>query len=233
MSLYFPQTRIEISVERAVAAGSVITAEGAALVRVNVAGAIGVKMSTGAAGEVLTGISINSVTNLLQVPRIETSVLGTTNSVFVGSAPIAGTIRVVAGVTVLTSSAAPSATQYAIDGTNPLKFNFDPSFQGQKITIAYQYSPTLAQVVALQGNTLPGGPAGQYLGQVGVITRGDVYTDQWDTSADWSAGFGVVLAANGKFAPAASAAAAIRGVEILELPTAARSFLGLTINAAV
>lgn len=231
--LYFPQTHIENSVERVVAAGSLITAEGAALVRVNVAGAIGVRLSTGTAGEILTGVSINSVTNLTQAPRIETSVLGSTNAVFVGAAPIAGTSRVVADTTVLTLAAAPSATNYAVDPTNPQRLLFDPSFQTKRITVVYQYAPTLAQAMALQGNVLPGGPAGQYLGQVGVITRGDVYTDQWDTSADWNAAPGVVLAANGKFGPAPNAAAAIRGVEILELPTASRSYLGLTINAAV
>lgn len=230
--LYFPQTRIEHSVERTVAQGSQINAEGAALVRVTIGGAIGVKQSTGAAGERLTGVSINSVTNLTQVPSIQEAVLGNTNAIVLGAEPIPGTIRVVADNNPLTAGASAGSTAYAVDSTNPRRLILDASFQGKKIVVVYQYAPTLAQAMALQGNILPGGPAGQYLGQVGVVTRGDVYTDQWDTAADWSSAVGVVLAANGRFGPAATLAAALQGVEILELPTAARSYLGLTINCA-
>jgi hypothetical protein len=230
--LYFPQTRIELSVERPVAQGSQITAEGAALVGVLVAGLFGVRQSAGVAGERLHGVSINSVTALTQVPKLEEAVLGNTNAIVVGAEPIGGSVRVVVGTTVLTAGATASPTQYAISPTNPRQFLFDASFQGQAVSIAYAYAPTLAQAMALQGNVLPGGPAGQYLGQVGVITRGDVYTDQWDTAADWSTAVGVTLAAGGKFAPTANVANALEGVQIIELPSAARSFLGLSINAA-
>lgn len=230
--LYFPQTRIEHSVERTVAQGSQINAEGAALVRVTIGGAIGVKQSTGATGERLTGVSINSVTSLTQAPSIQEVVLGNTNSIVLGAEPIPGTIRVVVGPTALDAGPSASATAYSVDPANPRRLILDSSFQGKKVTITYLYAPTLAQAMALQGNILPGGPAGQYLGQVGVVTRGDIYTDQWDTTADWASAVGVVLAANGRFGPAATVAAAIQGVEILELPTAARSYLGLTINCA-
>lgn len=230
--LYFPQTRIENSVERPVAQGSQITAEGAALVGALVTGIFGVRQSSGASGERLHGVSINSVTSMTQVPRIEEAVLGNTNSIILGAEAIGGSPRVVVGTTVLTAGPAASATQYAVDPTNARRFLFDASFQAQLVTIAYAYAPTLAQAMALQGNVLPGGPAGQYLGQVGVITRGDVYTDQWDTAADWSTAVGVALGANGKFVPVAAIANAIEGVTILELPSAARSFLGLSINAS-
>lgn len=230
--LYFPQTRIELSVERPVAQGSQITAEGAALVGVLVGGVFGVKHSAGVAGERFTGVSINSVTALTQAPKIEEAVLGSTHAIVVGAEPIGGTVRVVVGTTVLAAAAAPSATEYAVDPLNPRRFLFDASFTGQKVTIVYAYAPTLAQAMALQGNVLPGGPAGQYLGQVGVVTRGDVFTDQWDTTADWSTAVGVVLGANGKFAPTANPANALQGVQIIELPSAQRSYLGLNINAA-
>jgi len=233
--LYFPQTRIELSVERPVAQGSQITAEGAALVSNLTGGVYGVKQSTGAAGEVFAGVSINSVTSLTQAPKIEESVLGNTNAIFLAADPLPGTVLVVRKDTgaVLTAAASADATHYAVSGTNAKQFLFDAALQGVAIKVVYAYAPTLVQAMALQGNVLPGGPAGQYLGQVGVVTRGDAYTDQWDTSADWSSAVGVVLLANGKFGPTAVAANAIRGIQIIELPTAGRSYLGLNINAAV
>lgn len=233
--LYFPQTSIEISRERPVAQGSQITAEGAALVSVLVGGVFGVKQSTGAAGEVLAGVSINTVTGLTQVPKIDEAVLGNSNAIVLGAEPIPGTVRVIRADTnaELTAAATADATHYAVDAGNPKRFLFDAALQGTGFQIVYAYAPTLAQAMALQGNVLPGGPAGQYLGQVGVISRGDVYTDQWDTTGDWSTAVGVVLKANGKFGPAATAGAALRGVQIIELPTAGRSYLGININAAV
>lgn len=233
--LYFPQTSIEISRERPVALGSQITAEGAALVAATVGGQFGVKQSTGGAGEVFQGVSINSVTGLTQVPFIESAVPGSDNAIVLHAEPLGGTVRVFRKDTgaALASAATADATHYAVDAGNPKKFLFDASLAAVEIQVVYSYAPTLAQAVALQGNVLPGGPAGQYLGQVGVVTRGDVYTDQWDTAADWSNPVGVKLGANGKFTSTTVAAEALRGVTIIELPTAARSYLGLSINAAV
>lgn len=230
--LYFPQTSIEISRERPVAGGSLITAEGAALVGVMVGGVFGVKQSTGGAVEKLTGISLNTVTSLTQVPKIEDAVLGATNSIILAAEPLAGTVRVFRKDTgaALTVAGAVGATNYTVDPLNARRFIFDASLVGVKFGIIYSYAPTLVQAMALQGNTLPGGPAGQYLGQVGVITRGDVYTDQWNTAANWSTAVGVTLGANGKFEPTADASAAISGVQIIELPSASRSTLGLSIN---
>lgn len=230
--LYFPQTSIEISRERPVAGGSLITAEGAALVGVMVGGVYGVKQATGVAGEKLSGISLNTVTGLTQVPKIEAAVLGATNGIVLAAEPIVGTVRVFRkdSGAALTAAATADATHYSVDPANPRRFVFDATLVGVGFGIVYSYAPTLVQAMALQGNVLPGGPAGQYLGQVGVITRGDVYTDQWNTALDWSTAVGVVLGANGKFEPTTDAAVAAQGVQIIELPSASRSTLGLAIN---
>lgn len=234
--LYFPQTRIELSVERPVAQGSLITAEGVALVNSLTGGSYGVKHSAGAVGEVFAGVAFNSVTPLTQAPKIQEFIVGASPfAVVLDSEPLPGTVRVVRLDTNLPIAAAgaASATEYEVDGGNPRRFIFHSSMVGVPVSISYSYAPTLVQAMALQGNVLPGGPAGQYLGQVGVITRGDVYTDQWNTAADWSSAVGVVLLANGKFGPTSNPATAIRGVQIIELPSASRSYLGLNINASV
>ena len=61
--LYFPNTRAFDSVERAIAAGSVVDAEGAALIAVLSGGVFGVKKSTGAANEKFAGVSTCAVMN--------------------------------------------------------------------------------------------------------------------------------------------------------------------------
>lgn len=228
--LYFPQTRVENSTNRAVANGFRITAEGAALVGVIVAGLYGVKMAAGSGSERFQGVSVDSVTDLTSAPKYETGTIGSGAAVILGAEPLAGTVRVVVGSTVLTAAGSADSTHYAVDGSNAKRFIFDNSFVGSSYIITYQYAPTLAQAMALQGNVLPGGPAGQYLGQTGVITRGDVYTDQWDTTADWSTAVGVVLAANGRFAPTATLSSALEGTQLLEAPSATRAILGLNIN---
>lgn len=233
--LYFPQTRPEVSVERPVALGSLIASEGAALIDSLSGGQYGVKPSTGVAGEVFVGVSLNSVSTMTQAPAIDEATIGNTLAVTLTHLPLPGSVRVVKTATgaVLAAAAAASATEYAVDANNPQRFIFDASLQGAGVTVTYSFAPTVAQAVAMQGNILPGGPAGQYLGQVGVITRGDVFTDMWDTAADWSTAVGVVLQASGRFGPTAVAANALRGVRIIELPTAGRAALGLNINAAV
>ena len=57
--LYFPQTRIELSVERPLVAGAVINAEGAALAGVNSASGYGVQSTTGT-NDVFAGVAINN-----------------------------------------------------------------------------------------------------------------------------------------------------------------------------
>lgn len=231
--LYFPQTRVELSTERAVALGHQITVEGAALVADLTGGIYGVKQSAGVADEKFVGVSVNQVTSMFSTPTIQTLAVGTGNSILLPQTPIAGTVRVVrqADGQVYTEAGAPGATAYDVDGTNPAKFNFLVGDLGKFFVITYRYAPTLAQSMALQGNVLPGGPAGQYLGQVGVITRGDVYTSHWDTTADWSTAVGVGMDADGIFTPVTVVADQIPGTQIIELPTAGRGYLGLNINA--
>lgn len=231
--LYFPQTRVELSTERAVAAGHQITVEGAALVSDLTGGQYGVRQASGTAGEKFVGVSVNQVTSMYSQPTIQTLAVGTGNSILLPQTPIPGTVRVVrqADNQVYTEGAAPGATVYDVDNANPQKFNFLLADAGKVFVITYRYAPTLAQSMALQGNVLPGGPAGQYLGQIGVITRGDVYTNHWDTTADWSTAVGVVMDADGVFSPTTVVADQIPGTQIIELPTAGRGYLGLNINA--
>lgn len=233
--IYFSQTRIVNSVERPVAQGHIIDAEGAALVYDNTGGVIAFRQASGAADEVFAGVSFNMVTTLTNKPTIETFVVGSTGKVTLAETPLPGSVRVVDEANkAIVEAAAASATAYAIDAANPATFVFDTAtFEGKTVTVAYTFAPTVAQAMYYQGNVIPGGPAGQYLGQISVITNGDVATDRFDTASDWSTAVGVKLGASGIFVAVANVADAIKGIQILALPSGDSGYLRLQVNAPV
>ncbi len=230
--LYFPQTRIELTVERPVVAGVTINAEGAALAGVFAAGVYGVQPSTGT-NDIFAGVAVNQPIQPSTLPFIEEVIVSTTGVIQLSYVPISGTVYVyntATGVALTNAASAPTSGQWMYDATNTSALDTNVSNSGVTLTVAYRYSPTVLQAMGMQGMVLPGGPAGAYLGQVGVITRGDVYTSEFDTSADWATAVGVVLQANGHFGATAVAANAIQGVQIIQQPSAGSAYLGLFVN---
>ena len=232
--LYFPQTRIELSIERPLLPCVTVNAEGSALSGIISAGAYGVQPTTGTA-DIFAGVAVNSPINPLNLPFIDTIVVPATGIVQLSYTPIPGTMLVMNGSTPFTQAtngtaqSALTATQW-VNGSVPGQILVNVSNSAATLSVAYRYAPTVMQAMMLQGMVLPGGPAGAFLGQVGVITRGDVYTSEFDTSANWSTAVGVTLEANGLFGAASTAATAIPGAQIIALPSHSSAYLGLYIN---
>ncbi len=234
--LYFPQSRIELTVERPLVPGAVINAEGAALAGAFSGGAYGVQNTTGT-NDVFAGVSINNPIQVLTAPFIEQLTVPADGVVQLSYTPIGGSMSVVDAntnaVLSLTATAAASAltaNQYQADATNPAAIDLNTSNSGRVINVAYRYAPTVLQSMNLQGMVLPGGPAGAFLGQIGVITRGDVFTSEFDTSANWGAAVGVTLEANGLFGAATTLANAIKGAQLIQVPTVGSAYLGVFVN---
>jgi hypothetical protein len=231
--LYFPNTRIESSVERAVASGVTIQAEGIALVADYTGGVFGVKPSTGGAGDKFVGVAFNRPIDLFSVARIDSGVVPVGLTLLVGQPIMAGTLRVVnastnAALTVVPG--APAAGEVQIDPGNPAQLNFNAAQAGITARATYRFAPTVAQSVAMQGMQDPGGPAGHYLGQIGVVRAGDVFTDQFDTTADWNSGtIDLKLGANGLFTNG-GAGVSVPGY-VLAVPSEGSATLGIHINA--
>lgn len=231
--LYFPNTRIEASVERAVASGVTIQAEGIALVADYTGGIFGVKPSTGGADEKFVGVAFNRPTDLMSMAKVERATIPAANAVVLAHEIMAGTLRVVevsTNVAFTVVPGAPAAGEVQIDGTNGAQLNFNAADTGKLVQATYRFAPTVAQSVAFQGMQDPGGPAGHYLGQVGVIRAGDVFTDQFDTTVDWSgASIDLKLGANGQFTNG-GAGVAVPGY-VLAVPSEGSALLGIHINA--
>ncbi len=196
--ILFPNTKIIESVERPVAAGQTVDQEGRALTGVLTAGTFGVRFSAGSGTESFVGVSFNTPAVLTRIPLIEDKVQSSANTITLSQTPIGGTIRVrnETSGTVQTAGSPSNANEYSISG-NVITLN--AAGVGNTIRVWYAYVPTTVQAVALFGNTQPGGQAGLMLGQAGVITRGDVYTTEFDTTSDWVTGGTVRLGASGLF----------------------------------
>jgi len=196
--ILFPNTKIIEAVERPVASGQTVDQEGRALVGLLTAGVFGVKFAAGSGSESFVGVSVNTPAVLTRIPIIEDKVQSSANTIVISQTPSASTLRVqnMTTGTVQAAGNPSNANEYSISGTT---ITLNSAGTGQSIRVWYAYAPTTVQAVALFGNTHPGGQAGLVLGQVGVITRGDVYTCEFDTTQDWVTGGTVKLAANGLF----------------------------------
>lgn len=221
--LNLSKSTISRSVERAIAEGFTVTAEGSALVAVSSNGAFGVRPSTAAAGEKFMGVSLSQQLTLEILPAVESlTVPATPYTVTLQRTPLAGTIRVF-----------DNTAGAVIDNANITVVGKDLTFligvTLHAITVYYRFAPSVIEAKTLQGDIPPGGAAGLLLGSVGVIEVGDVYTSEYDTSADWSAAAPVVrLGANGLFTTAG--AGVILDVVVISAPTVTDAFLGLRLG---
>lgn len=220
MSFYLPSSKIELSHEANVAPGAVILAEGLALVRVNNAQSQGVLPSTGAATDVFAGFSFAG-TSALPFPeslynKVEQFVVPSTGSVTLSLTPIAGQVFVFDNTTGGAVSPAPTVTGNVVSGLTA----------GDTVTVTYKYQMTIVQERVQFGDVQPGGYVGSYIGQIGVITRGQIFTSEFDASKNWAAATSVKLAASGQLTDQTGTGVTIPA-QIIALPGQDVPFLGI------
>jgi hypothetical protein len=221
MSMYLPFTKQEASTEMLQAPGSSFQAEGQAVVRVNTNTSQGVMPSTGAASDVFCGFAIAGTSALPSTGVI-------TLSVTPDSAADVGALDLTTGQFYSTTTTpAITVTGAQVSGLTA----------GDQVQVTYQYDLTTVQRRALFGDIQPGGYVGDTIGQIGVITRGTVYTSEFDHSANWqlagsTAALQLVAGANGqvKLGTVGTNGAAIPGY-VVSLPTQDVPFLGITFSA--
>ena len=225
-------SRIESIHLMPIAPGFSVTSEGAALV---LSGAGSAKMAAATAGEIFVGFSFDQQMQLNTAPFYEEATLGGTNVITLQYVPAATTLYVaeVAAPTVPLAliGGAPSAVQY--QQANPLALNlltFNVANVGKKYLFTYRYNLTANQAIYRGGHTIPGGPTSATLGQIGVIDRGTVFTDQWSTADNWYGTTNVLrLGANGVVTNS-GAGELIPNSYVVSVPSATSPWLGIRIR---
>lgn len=247
--LDFSQTREFGSTTRSTAVTTLIAAEGQCLVR-DFTTPNAVVPSTGAAtvsGEqlVFSGVSISTQidpTNLVAfeqpVASAASQILLAQPSYITTTAPQVFVYNVTTS-TAYTYSGTPGQAPAAVPANqwSPLSagsptLTVPTAAANQQFLVGYRYPATVAGAQWLQGDQLPGRNIANLLNSVGVMTHGDVYTDQFDVTANWQASglVYVTTGANGQFTVGTSANA-IPGVTLLSRPTFGNPWLGISIGS--
>lgn len=244
MSMYLPFSKFEQSTEMLQAPGASFHSEGQVAVRTGGNTAAGVQASAGAnagaVSDVFAGFVIAGTSALPFVEptytKVETFLVPSTGVVTLSVVPAsAGDV----GVYDLTTSA-PVTTGLTITGAQVSGLT-----AGDQVQITYKYDLTVVQRRALFGDIQPGGYVGDTIGQIGVVTRGTVYTSEYDHSANWAAAgsaanLQLIAGADGQVklglpGPSGQTTTNAGGVAIpgyvVSLPSQDIPFLGITFSA--
>jgi hypothetical protein len=223
MAFYLPFSKFVDSAEAVVAPGAVILAEGQALVRVNTAPANGVMPSSGQASDIFVGFAIAG-TSAAPFPeaytnKVEEFTVPGSGIVTLQLTPVAGQVFIFDKTT-----GAPAT------GTTVTGKNISGLTAGDDVVVTYKYAVSVVQLRALQGDVQPGGYVGAYVGQIGVIKRGIVFTSEFDASKNWAAATSIKLAANGQVTDQSGSGVAIVGY-VVAAPSQDQPFLGIEFSA--
>lgn len=177
--------------EKMIASGIQIGAEGVPLVSVLESGHEHVKPATGAADEIFCGFSwmhnivptVLSMCEEIHVPdEAPYTVELARNNIITGQ---------ISGRNLATffsvNTATLAAGTFDVDvATGIVTFHADDA--GRDITMTYAYTPTVTEAKANYPEAdMNINPAFEFLNTLGVILLGEIYTDQYDKSVDWSA----------------------------------------------
>jgi hypothetical protein len=233
MAFYLPNGRVADMGDVLVAPGAVILAESQALVVAAGAQSQGVLPSTGTATDIFAGFAIAG-TSALPFPeaytnKVEQFVVPTGGVIPLSMMPVAGQVAVL-DTTTSTYVGNPTVSGANISGLTA----------GDTVVVTYKYAMSIIQQRALYGDVQPGGYVGAYVGQIGLITRGDVWISEFNANANWAAagtaGNVICLAANGQLtlgtANTGSAGNAIPNMIVTGIPSMTIPYLGLRFSAA-
>lgn len=201
------RSHFSIVLEKEVSPGQVITEEGVLLISVldQATGTEKVQPSAGAASELVAGFAIRDNADHATTSEVETGTVPSAapyevqlrNNNLVGTSP-ATQIQVEAstsGILTVVAGTPGSGDVQVDDVTGLLTFHVDE--QGQDVTSTYRYNLTVAESRLKFYQRNINNEASTLFGQVGVgHGHGEVFTDQFDATVDWSTQ-GIVVYAGG------------------------------------
>jgi hypothetical protein len=231
------KTRIIRTQHRDVLTGVDIRQEGVALVFVNNNGLAQVKPAAGVANERFAGVSWSQTQvpdYLTKVEQVQVS--GNLTFTLSRNNLVSGQVRIERNSdgSALTLAAAPAAGKFAADYTNGI-ISIDVTDAGTAavpvlLNVFYKYQPTAMEAIMAQGSGPIGGiTAASAMGTVGVIVEGDVSTDMFDVTDDWSVATKIYLGPAGIFTMKA-VGTELRGANLIEAPGVGNAFLTLNLG---
>ena len=223
---YMPKTSLFDAEEGVLSKNAVITAEGQALV----ATADGLKPSEGVAGEKFAGFACQRVSAAPFLEdfyvRVEELTVATAGSLVLQREPLSAAV---VGLYDLDAGAAVTGTT-TVSGKTISNENLTA---GMNVRVTYRYGLSVVEAKSIMGDLQPGGPSGALVGQIGLISRGVVFTNWLDPAVDWSQATGIKLAANGMITDQNGTGVAIDGYVLADgKPSAMYPFLGIKFSAA-
>lgn len=229
--LQLANTRFGSTFNRAVATGVTIWTEGTALAYVMENGQAKVRPSQGTPGEVFAGVSLSRNSQSRRLTEILSFSIPVSSPYVINlpHEPNAGELAV-RGFDL--SVTAPAAGEVQAQGK---VLTFNAADAGKVIEVSLAFTPSILESVMAAGNDPIGGLPSAAVGAVGVIKEGDIFTDQYDVTADW-VGNGVdpvpvYLGADGRFTTK-TGGSLLSSVTILQTPASGSAFLGLSVRSA-
>lgn len=177
---------------------SAIAEEGLALVYVKQGAKTVARLSTGNAGEIYAGVTLNRNIPPTQKPVVTDARVSASQTVELLRAPITGQIlvRVDGNVLDIVAGDPADATEVKLDNST---LTFHASLVGKVATVQYRYELSASEARLVIGDMPYGGPASIYEDVIGTLVRGDFATSCYDSSADWSSVIHPRLGADGNF----------------------------------
>ena len=204
------------------------SANGQALVSTFTSGVFGVAPSAGAANEKFVGF-LSVQTSALPFAQtvavnVEQATLSVSGTYTLQQVPVSSSYMLYDN-----TAGAIVSSGYTIDAYGNLTY---AAGAGHLVTVTYQVALTVAQAAAKFGNIQPGGYFGDYVGSWTVMREGTIYTDQFDTTVDYSVATSIKTAAGGKVTSnAGTTSAPAISANVVSIPTNTRPFLGLSFIA--
>jgi len=206
-----------------------IEEEGFALIYVKQGNDTVVRKSQGAANEVFAGVSLSRNSATARLPLyIEGEVIDQAAGFTLPRIPLTGQIRVVIDGSAATIQAgAPTvAGEVQLTG-DALAFHTDDD--GKSMDIFFMYEPTVTEARQYTGDAPVGGLPHQAVDNIGLFTKGDICTNMFDASVDWSSVIHPSLGADGMFTVGGTGVE-LSNVVVMSAPNSDNAFLVLRIN---
>jgi len=220
------KTKIVDSKEFPLVDGASISAEGMALINYLDNGVERVKPCNGTDAGKFIGFSYGYTLTPWTKAKVETFVVPAVSpyTATLKHPPISGQIAIVnaSGTEQTVGDPSADADTYSITGS---VITFHAGQAGKTVTVTYKYSPTALELSFTDKVMNTSFAPSQVTNSIGCILRGEVYTDQFDAGAAWTASSTVKLGDNGVLTDSGSGATIT--CTITHIPTVESPFLGI------